>query len=178
MLGCSFKNTITVGNAISLNGPGVAGSGALSVSTGTATLTGNVTLQSASTINLSQANTGLEITGTLALGANTLSSSGNQRLILSGPIVGSGTLNLTSAGGLTIINNDNTSTYSGPVVVSRHLGGGPQRSAWHRRADFRPKRSAFDNSLDGHDNPHAGKRCDPRGVDKLHLRLRVDCSFG
>jgi autotransporter-associated beta strand protein len=115
--GLQFGNTITVGNAINLNGSGT--SGALSVSTGTATLTGNVTLQSASTINVSQGSTALELSGTLVMGANTLSSIGTQRLILNGPIVGSGTLNLTSPAGFTSINNDNSSTFSGAVVVSR-----------------------------------------------------------
>jgi len=109
-----FQNTITVTNAINLNG-----TSALGLVTGAPTLSGTVTLQSNSTIAMgSDSISSLTISGGLNLGANQLTVSGSRPLTLSGEITGTGTLNLANITGSTIITHDN-SNYSGQVNVSR-----------------------------------------------------------
>lgn len=113
--GLQVQNSITIANTVNLNG-----TGALGLVSGTSTFTGPVNLQSASTIAMgSAANSAIIISGSLNLGTNTLSVSGNRPLTLSGAVVGSGTLNLANIDGTTIITNDNSSTFSGAVAVTR-----------------------------------------------------------
>jgi fibronectin-binding autotransporter adhesin len=113
--GLQLQNTITIANSVNLNG-----ASALSLISGTTTFSGTVSLQSASTIALgTTANTGIVINGDLNLGNNTLTASGNRPLFLNGAILGSGTLNLANINGTTSITNDNSSTFSGAIAISR-----------------------------------------------------------
>lgn len=111
-----LQNTVTFSNEFNLNG-----STALSLnnSGGSPILSGTVNLQSNSTVVMGSGTGGLEISGALNLGANQLTVSGNRPLTLSGGISGTGILNLNNIGGTTIITNDNSATYSGPVNVTR-----------------------------------------------------------
>ncbi|MHA3774138.1 autotransporter-associated beta strand repeat-containing protein [Verrucomicrobiota bacterium sgz303538] len=113
--GLELQNGINLANAVNLNG-----ATALALNNGINTLSGPITLQSASTIALgSTNNASLEISGNLALGSNTLTASGSRPLTLSGTISGTGALNLNNITGTTIITNDNRATYSGEVRVDR-----------------------------------------------------------
>lgn len=113
--GLELQNGINLANAINLNG-----TTALTLNNGVNTLSGPISLQSASTLVLgSTTNASLEISGNLALGSNTLTASGSRPLTLSGTISGTGSLNLNNIGGTTLITKDNSATYSGEVRVDR-----------------------------------------------------------
>jgi len=109
-------NTVTLSNAITLNG-----SNALLGNTGTSTLSGLVTLGSASTVNLTASNNvAVVLSGTVNLAGNALTfnpggDTGMQATI-SGNIVGSGGIIKTGVGILTISGN-NSSTFTGSTAV-------------------------------------------------------------
>lgn len=105
-------NAVSLANSITLNG-----SSALLANTGTSTLSGLVTLGSASTVSFTANNNVAAIfSGTLDLAGNvlTINPGGNTGMFatISGSIVGSGGISKTGVGLLTI-SGDNSATFSG-----------------------------------------------------------------
>lgn len=120
-----LANNITVGNAINLS----AGA-TLDNPTSANTVTGDITLSGNATIAAQNTSGNTLTVGNVNIGANTLSasaSSGTQGLLtIAGTITGSGAINKSGNGSLTI-NNDQTSTYSGTTTLttgSLYLGNG------------------------------------------------------
>lgn len=62
----------------------------------------------------------LTISNNILFGTNTAAPTGTGTLTLSGTLSGTGNLALSTAGGTTIITNDNSGTYSGQIQVNRN----------------------------------------------------------
>jgi autotransporter-associated beta strand protein len=108
-----LQGGISLANAITINGSGTSGNGAIENFAGNNTLSGGITLGSASRI---QSDTGtLALTGNITLGANTLTAGGPGNLTQSGVIAGTGGLTKDGSGTLTLSGNN---TYSGATTVS------------------------------------------------------------
>jgi autotransporter-associated beta strand protein len=112
--GTTFGTLAVVGEALSLNGTGISGNGALRNLGGANSWSGAVTLAGAATI---QSDAGsLELTGGITNGGNTLTVQGAANTTVStAAISGAGGLTKTGAGTLTL---SAANTYNGATTVS------------------------------------------------------------
>lgn len=115
-----FKGTgnyNVTGEKLFLNGAGYNGGGALQLSVGESTWDGDITLQSASTIQ-ANANTALTLGKKVELGSNalTLNAAANGVINIAGKISGSGDLNVASDG---VVNISSSNTdFTGNTTIS------------------------------------------------------------
>ncbi len=108
-----LQGGISLANAVTLNGSGTSQNGAIENFAGNNTLSGGLTVASASRIQ-SDAGT-LTLSGNIALGANSLTVGGAGNTTQSAVISGTGSLTKDGAGTLTL---NGANTYSGPTTVS------------------------------------------------------------
>ena len=115
-------NYNVTGEQLFLNGAGYNGGGALQLSVGDSTWDGDITLQSASTIQ-ANANTALTLGKKVELGSNalTLNAATNGVINIAGKISGSGDLNVAS-GGVVNISSSNTDFTGNTTISSGTLG--------------------------------------------------------
>lgn len=117
-----LQGGISLANAVTINGAGTSANGAIENISGNNTLTGGITLGSASRIQ-SAAGT-LALAGNITLGANTLTVGGAGATTQSAVIAGTGGLTKDGSGTLTLAGNN---TYTGATTVSAgtlRLGAG------------------------------------------------------
>ena len=111
-----LQGSITVGNeALTLNGSGIASDGALRNISGTNSMSGAITLGSATTIG-SDAGT-LTLSGAFNNGGFLLTEAGAGNLTLSGVVSGPGGLTMNGAGTFTL-SGASANTYSGTTTVN------------------------------------------------------------
>jgi autotransporter-associated beta strand protein len=132
-------NTVTLANAITLNG-----ANALLGNTGTSTLTGPVTLGSASTVNLTANNSvAVVFSGTLDLAGNLLTvnpgSNTGMQVTINGPLVGAGASGISKTNtGLLVINGNNTGFSGSTSVVLGTLAVGNDGALGSGVLNFNP----------------------------------------
>jgi autotransporter-associated beta strand protein len=108
-----LQGGITLGNAVTINGTGTSGNGAIQNFAGTNTLSGSLTVAGSSRIE-SDAGT-LTLGGNVGLGSSSLNVGGNANTNISGVISGSGGISKDGAGTLTL---SASNTYTGATAVN------------------------------------------------------------
>jgi outer membrane autotransporter protein len=106
---------VTVANDLTISGTGVAGAGAISGAPGVTQVGGPITLAADSTV--ADTGTQLRLTGTIALGANTLTVAGSSQTQLTGAMSGTGSL-IVDDGAVAFVNGSAANSYTGLTTVN------------------------------------------------------------
>jgi autotransporter-associated beta strand protein len=106
---------VTLANAVTISGTGVGSGGAINLASGVSGVSGTLTLAADATV-IDNGNQ-LQLTGPIALGANTLTVGGGGTTMLTGAMSGTGGLSIAS-GGVGYVNGSTANAFTGLTSVA------------------------------------------------------------